>query len=126
MISEFELGWLCALLEGEGWFEFRSNTQRVGIQMTDEDTILRYASIVERVTGKKPHVFLIQRKRIKDIYHTVITGPNARKVMRLIVKHMGDRRRIRIWQCLNGHTAVKGKTLAELGFDISNLTMKVP
>lgn len=107
MITDFELGWLCGLLEGEGWFEYRNKTQRVGIQMTDEDTIIRYAALIQRITGNKPNIIPIQRQRVKDIYQVCVCGVNARAIMNLIIDRMGKRRRARIWQSLNKFTPKK-------------------
>lgn len=108
-LSDFELGWLCGLLEGEGYFGFGSRTRVVEITMTDEDAVNRAAVLFEKITGKEFSV--ITRKEVrsnrKQPYRLLASGDQAIVIMRLIVKHMSVRRRKRIWQSLNGFTPKK-------------------
>ena len=110
-ISDFELGWLCGILEGEGTFGFNSGTQRIGLQMTDEDAVYRVASLFERITEGLAEVHSVNRTQPnpnhKDMFGLMICGERARVVMRLVVNHMSYRRRQRIWQSLNGFTPDK-------------------
>jgi len=114
-LSDFELGWLVAILEGEGTFRYFHRSQRVAIQMADEDTIYKVAGIWERLTG-----LTIEVKDVKPVkehhslmHYIALNGEGARVVMRTIVKHMSHRRRQKIWQCLNA-------------FDIENKRIKIP
>lgn len=103
-IDDIELGWLAGLLEGEGHFGY-DRTQLVHIRMTDEDTILRVKSLIERILNlSKPINLLIQnpgRKNEQDTYGIQTYGATARAVMRLVLPLMGKRRRSQIWRSLN-------------------------
>lgn len=102
-LSDFELGWLVGILEGEGTFRYFHRSQRVALQMSDEDTVYKVAAIFERLTG-----LVIEVKDIKPqknhhslMHYIAVNGEPARVVMKTIVKHMSHRRRQKIWQCLN-------------------------
>lgn len=119
MITDFELGWLVGILEGEGHFRYSDRTQRVTVNMTDEDTIIKVAALFEEISGQKCTVRFTDRSLINSnhqlIYHAVIHGAKARAVMQMVVKHMGYRRRQKIWQCLNKFVPKQPK------FDVSKI-----
>ncbi len=100
-LSDFELGWLVGLLEGEGHFALYTS-HVVEVNMTDEDTIYKIASIYERVLGISINVLSIPRKSGQEVFSVRVYGERARTIMRLVVTHMSYRRRQKIWQCLNG------------------------
>ena len=107
-ISEFELGWLSGLLEGEAYFGF---PLCIRLKMVDEDIILRALVLFQRITGKQLEV---KYKKVYSDNHSQtcevsIYGDNAAKVMRTVVKYMSARRRKRIWQALNGRRVEKNK-----------------
>ncbi len=104
ILSNFELGWLVGILEGEGHFGIYTS-QVIEVNMTDEDIIYKVASIYERVLGTAVNVIGIQKSRGKDVYCVRIYGERARIIMRLVVSHMSYRRRQTIWRCLNGFRA---------------------
>lgn len=116
VLSDFELGWLVGILEGEGSFGLH-NSQVIEVNMTDEDTIYKVASIYERVLGIAVNVTEIQKSRGKDVYCVRIYGERARIIMRLVVTHMSYRRRQIIWQCLNGFKPPKVDLIKILGLD---------
>jgi hypothetical protein len=101
-LSDFELGWLVGILEGEGHFGLYTS-HVVEVNMTDEDTICRIASMYERILGVSVDTMWIPRKRGQEVYSVRIYGERARTIMRLVVMHMSYRRRQKIWQCLNGY-----------------------
>jgi hypothetical protein len=109
-LSDFELGWLVGILEGEGYFGYEC-TQRVQVKMTDEDSVVRAAALFERITEQTCLVLYEDKSKYnvnwQDAWKVVITGDRARIVMRYVVKYMGYRRRQRIWQCLNKHKEEK-------------------
>lgn len=119
-VTDFELGWLVALLEGEGCFSYE-RSQRIQMVSTDEDVIVTYTSIIQKITGKEINIRYTPRGRDKPQYNSSIHGTNARVVMHLIVEHMHSRRRAKIWQVLNGFKDTKKMTLAEAGLDIQTL-----
>lgn len=109
MLTQFEIGWLVGLLEGEGTFRFQNRTCHVVIKITDEDTMYRYIEVVRKLTGRTYDLKSYDRahENRQQIYQVNICGGNARLVMKTIVPHMSYRRRQCIWQSLNGHRAKK-------------------
>lgn len=105
-LSQFELGWLAGLMEGEGYFGLRSDTHtaQVKLEMTDEDIVLRALILIQRITGKQHAITHVERreKRIElQTYVIAIYSKDAIKVMKKLIKYMGARRRRKIWQTLN-------------------------
>lgn len=122
-ITERELFWLVGLLEGEGYFGFEKWSQRVQVKMTDLDIVVKVAILFEKITGRRPVVHESpNRKNVKDSlpYVIAIHGEDARTVMRMVVSHMGARRRRRIWQSLNRFKPRK------LEIDLTKLLAKSP
>lgn len=119
MLSEFELGWLVGILEGEGYFGYERGTCRVIVGMTDEDTIHRVAGLLERVLNERVNIreeAPRPGRTEQQMYRISITGKKARQVMRHVVHHMSFRRRQKIWQALNGYTSPNVKlSLVNLG-----------
>lgn len=122
-LSDFELGWLVGILEGEGCFDLhrraerQKGTQRIKVMMNDEDTILKVQDLFFRLTGKMASIYrqTYEKENWNDSLQVMLNGKDAALVMRLIVKHMSQRRRQKIWQCLNFYR-VKYKKL-----DMTNL-----
>lgn len=113
MITDIELGWLAGLLEGEGSFTMNSDSKGVRVQlaMTDEDIVLRASIIIQSITGKRHTVYCYDAPKGKPdwsaAYKLGICGKDAKKVMKRIVRLMGQRRRKKIWQLLNGYRQPK-------------------
>lgn len=101
VLSEFELGWLVGLLEGEGYFAYDNRTQHVVLGMTDDDIVFKAASMIVRLCGGPCDVFMELRDHSVDMYKFRVSGERARIVMRTVVPHMGYRRRQLIWRALN-------------------------
>lgn len=106
VLSDYELGWLVGVLEGEGHFGFYTS-HVIEVNMTDQDTIFKVASIYERVLGTSINVTKISKSKGRDVYCARIYGERARIIMRLVVSHMSYRRRQCIWQCLNSYKPTK-------------------
>lgn len=102
-LTDFELGWLVGILEGEGGFQYGGGTQTVRLEMTDEDIVLKTAALIYKLIGRMPIIREQFRgnKKHSATYIFSISGSDAQRVMRIIVPHMGYRRRQRIWQALN-------------------------
>lgn len=118
-ISYLELGWLVGILEGEGTFHFDGRQEAVNLQMSDEDTVYRYAKLIEKITGFMPTIGFLDREPNRSVmYQCSIKGKRACAIMKLIVPHMGTRRRARIWQVLNKykqkHSELKAANLIQL------------
>lgn len=111
MITDNELYWLAGLLEGEGSFQCGSYSKnlnlRVSLQMTDEDVVLRALVLIQRITGRQYSIYEYSPKRegrrCLTAYRVTVYGKDAIKVMKKVVRLMGQRRRKRIWQLLNGY-----------------------
>jgi|SRR5882672_2169783 len=112
-LSAFDLGWLVGILDGEGYFGYERGTCRVTITMSDEDTINRVAGLFERCLSQQVNIVeenvRSDRPNSSAMYRINLTGDRARRIMRLVVRHMCYRRRQRIWQCLNGYIQPKLK-----------------
>lgn len=116
-ISDYDLGWLVGILEGEGHFGILRNptgqTQRVAVKMCDEDVVIRVANLFEQITGNVFNVRMLSGdKKHPDWsvqWEVYAGGENARMIMRLVVKRMGIRRRKKIHQSLNGFIQKKMK-----------------
>lgn len=108
--SDFGLGWLVGLLEGEGHFSWYQ-TQQLVLGMTDEDIVLKYKALVEDIlqVSKPLHLIITHTGRNADLTMFTIRlyGANARAIMKLVVPHMGQRRRAKIWQTINGFSGKK-------------------
>lgn len=118
-LSEFEIGWLVGLLEGEGNFDF-TGSQKIQLRMCDQDTVITYVNLLSKFLERNVSIRTRNPGGNKqDIYDVLICGDSARKVMRLIVPYLHYRRRQKVWQCLNKYKAPKITTegrvdLAEL------------
>src|SRR5882757_4653060 len=119
VLSDFELGWLVGVLEGEGHFGLYTS-QVIEVNMTDEDTIYKVASIYERILNMTINVTAIQKPQGKDVYCARIYGERARIIMRLVVSHMSYRRRQTIWRCLNKYKAPKLDLMKALGLNMES------
>lgn len=110
MISNFELGWLVGILEGEGYFGYYTASQYVEISSTDEDVINHVAILYEKLTGHEYNITARQQGgHKKPAYRIRAGGSDARFIMKYLLKHMSQRRRKRIWQSLNRYQPKKTK-----------------
>jgi hypothetical protein len=122
-LSDYELGWLVGILEGEAYFGFQSYTQQLKIKMTDYDTMNTVALLLGKITGKCIEVRTQSeiRENCQEVFGINISGETVRTIMRTIVPYMHGRRRAKIWQALNGYSAPRQKTFKELGIDVKSL-----
>jgi hypothetical protein len=111
-LTQAEFWWLIGILEGEGFFGYQT-TQRVCVSMTDEDTMLKVACIYTKITGK---TYVLRNDAVseerqsrgdKKCFRIEIYGDSARTIMLMVVPHMSQRRRQRIWQSLNAYKEPK-------------------
>lgn len=101
--SDFETGWVAALLEGEGTFSAAHmnkppspKTPRVGLAMTDADVVQRYAGLIgKRVTSKPVKPTALGNPR-KPQWQVSVYGAGAIALMSYLAPHMGHRRAARI------------------------------
>lgn len=121
-LSDYELGWLVGILEGEAYFGYSGRTQELKIRMTDLDTMFSVARSMSKITGNLIEVKStgIRKNGDQELFAVAIFGENAREVMQTIVPHMHHRRRAKIWQSLNKYRETK-KSFEDLGIDIATL-----
>ncbi len=98
-----EFWWLVGILEGEGYFGYEKWSWRVQVKMTDYDTMQKVKLIFEKITGRVHTIHESPNKNLRDSlpYVIAIHGQDAREVMLMVVAHMSERRRQKIWQSLN-------------------------
>lgn len=117
--SEFDLGWIVGLLEGEGSFllqGYRSGgpkvTPSIQLAMTDLDVVARAGEFlggnqedpkIVRPAGRRTN-----GEAYKTIYRWRVSGHRAAEVMEQILPHMGERRSARIREILDVWKASKG------------------
>lgn len=91
--------------------------------MTDEDIVFKVERLLSRILNKASiHVGFIYRDARKDMYQIAISGDNARKIMKLVVPHMGTRRRVKIWQSLNRYQ--QKKKIVDIKTLVSNMSIR--
>lgn len=102
VLTETEIAWLAGLLEGEGYFAFRTNrknkrTPAIVLKMTDLDIVQRAQKLMD---AKSIYVDNAQREGRKVSYTTAVIGYKAIDIMKAILPYMGERRGERIKESL--------------------------
>ena len=96
-MTDFELGWLTGLLEGEGSFlappPSEPNQPRFVLVMTDEDVVQKAAQLLE---VNYVHIWRPSNSKWKPAYKIQIKSSRAVNVMRAIRPHVGGRRGAKI------------------------------
>jgi len=98
--TDFELGWLAGLLDGEGYFLTRKGQPQVGCSMTDEDSIQKLQSIAG---GRYCKQVYKKQENYKDTWIWYLHGRAAAELMLAIRDHMSERRRNRIDEIIAGY-----------------------
>lgn len=113
MTSEFELGYIVALLEGEGCFALDKGSPLITIQMMDSDTVSKAALIMD-VIGR---IRMVEARGLgrEVTYKFSIYGREAIKWMRIVLPYMSNRRSTKINEIIN--TVISNKPYYELGED---------
>lgn len=110
-ISDFDLGWLVGIIEGEGTFSVsrarktdRFYRPRIGINTTDKDVIERVQSIAGgTVVGpvKNFHPRTGRTDDVKDMWRwNLYSETKVREVFGLIIPHLCERRQKRALEIL--------------------------
>jgi hypothetical protein len=94
-LTEFELGWLVGLIEGDGSFTCDGKNAMVVLKITDLDTAQRFARLL-RTTVSGPYHYEGQQLGSKPYYMTKITGKRAREFMASTAEHFSSRRQDQI------------------------------
>ena len=111
--TDFELGWIVGILEGEGCFSVlrqirRNRTQyyeypRVTLSMTDKDVVQSFKDILG--ISQNIHTWEQTGERLKrghrTLYSLSVMGDTAEAIMLSVAEHMHSRRKSRIQEILN-------------------------
>jgi len=96
-LSDFNLGWIVGILEGEGTFDLSNKKYpRVRIEMTDKDSVYRFYAVLG--VSRTPRHTVRQDK--KDSWVGSIHGPQAKLLMVDVFPHMSERRQQKIQEIL--------------------------
>ena len=90
-----ELAWLGGLLEGEAAFMIRKGCPKIGLQMTDLDTMERAAAILGVPVGsysRKPK----GKETYLPVWHLGVHGTRAIGWMMTLYQFLGQRRQAKI------------------------------
>lgn len=94
-----ELAWLGGLLEGEAAFMTRNGCAKIGLQMTDLDTLQKAAAILGVPVGaysRKPK----GKATYKPVWHLAVHGVRAISWMMTLYQFLGDRRQAKVREIL--------------------------
>ncbi len=98
-LTDFELGWLVGMLEGEGCFTVqRSNALAyavVSVCSTDRDTIEYAATLLDN-----SKIYTTSKNRKKPLHSIKIVGEPAERIMQELLVYMSLRRCARIEEVL--------------------------
>jgi hypothetical protein len=102
-IGRNDLCWLAGLLEGEGSFMVgtpaRPRTVSLSVNMTDKDVIERFASLV--ISGIQ--LSRLNVPNLKPQYRAQVGGGSGVSLMRILLPHMGCRRREQIQRVIKAY-----------------------
>jgi len=99
--SQYEIGWLVGLIEGDGCFTFDGKYPVVVLKLTDLDTAERFAELME-TTVYGPYHYEDSQIGPKPYYMSKIIGRRARQFMNSTAHHFSVRRREQIRALLGG------------------------
>lgn len=97
-LSYYTCGWAIGIIEGEGCFSKSGKYATVKIEMTDKDVIVRLNDIMRWPN----RIYERTRGENKTSYEIKISGKKAVRFMEDVKPFMGERRKARIEEILNG------------------------
>ena len=95
--TDFELGWIVGILEGEGTFDaVKKKYPRVRLEMTDQDSVVRVGELLGITRAPR------YRKRgdKKPTWTLSICGNQAKLLMLDVFPHMSERRQQEIQEVM--------------------------
>lgn len=104
-LTDFDIGWLVGLIEGDGTFTFDGNSPAVVLKITDLDTAQRFARLL-RTTVAGPYYYEDQQIGSKPYYMSKLTGRRARQFMISTADQFGERRQEQIRKLLGGQVTI--------------------
>lgn len=90
-LTEFELGWLVGLIEGDGTLTFDGKHAVVALKITDLDTAQQFARLLG-TTVSGPYHYEGQQLGSKPYYMAKIAGKRAREFMASASEYFSVRR----------------------------------
>lgn len=110
-LQERDLYWIAGLFEGEASFYPMTDKYPLGfqIEMTDLDVIEKICNII----GTKYCLPKIRESHHKQSYRTTLRGLPALNIMIQILPIMGNRRTIKIQECIQSYLPKKRGKLTE-------------
>lgn len=97
-ISEFQLGWIVGIMEGEGWFVKNPKTPRASVAMTDYDTIEKFIEIVGVGHLSERH---FKGNKKSQLAWNLGVYEDLEDFLTMIIPHMSARRSERIKEVLD-------------------------
>ena len=110
-LTEFELGWLVGLIEGDGTLTFDGKHAVVALKITDLDTAQRFARLL-RTTVSGPYHYEGQQLGPKPYYMTKTAGRRAREFMASSASHFSMRRQEQITNIIGDQMSIDLKRSA--------------
>lgn len=101
-LSDFDKGWVVALIEGEGHIGRSGNTDKICVEMCDKDVIEKYHTLVESKTKVYSYPRVQGGVKKKLSYSTQLSGPRARLLMVDIFPYMSERKQLQIQNVILG------------------------
>lgn len=105
-LSDFEIGWLVGLIEGDGTFTLDGRMPVIALKITDFDVALRFATLLN-TTVHGPYHYDGQQLGEKPYYIAKLVGSRARQFMGSTVQFFGARRQARIRELLGSQMMLK-------------------
>ena len=85
--------WAAGLFEGEGCIWLAGGTYpRIKLLMTDRDVVERFADVVGGTCRERSHHRHDAPSHLKPIYGVEMTGAEAKRVLRMFLPYLGERR----------------------------------
>lgn len=100
-LTDFELGWLVGLIEGDGCVTHDGKNPRIVVKMTDLDVVERFAALVG-VPVHGPYKYEDTQIGPKPYYVAYLNGLRARSFMASASAHFSSRRREQIAAIIGG------------------------
>lgn len=123
-ITQFDLGWLIGLIEGDGTFTFDGKNRVVALKITDLDVAERFARLLN-TTVNGPYHYEDSQIGPKPYYMTKISGRRAVEFMASTAQYFGQRRQAKIRELLGNQLSIDSEAMASEA-NISVIQMSLP
>lgn len=97
ILSDFHLGWIVGILEGEGTFDaVKQKYPRVRVEMTDKDSVVKFGELLGIAREPRRR----QRENRKPSWTLSVCGKQAKLLMLDVFPHMSERRQQKIQEII--------------------------